>query len=215
MRIIQYYMTVFALILSFMANAQDNNGSMQQAIDKAKSDLLEILNTGKDFNFGVDATQLRDARSSSPIAYHKVDFQKLLTHEVDSLNMSIDPLLLKSEKSVVAFVNGNNVVATVTISTNKEGQYTAGELLNQQYTSELNMLPTAIKQRSFNGISIIEVRNLRATIYQIDGKMYTSYKGRSLRQEQDPMLFIEALNTDARDFQDRYGEILKKQKLVD
>lgn len=216
MKNIASYITGFALILSFMANAQDNNGSMQKAVEKAKSDLMEILaQSGKDFNFGVTAEQLRDANGSTAIAHREVDFQKLLNHKVDSLNMSIDPLLMKSEKAIVPFISAHNVVTTITVSSNEKGEYTAGELLNQQYTTELNTLPAEIKYGGFKEVSIINVPNLRATIYHADGNMYTAYNGRSLREAQDPMKFMETLVIEARDFQEKYGELLKKQKLVD
>jgi hypothetical protein len=58
MKNIKLYSTVIALVLSWMASAQSNNDSMKKAIEKAKSDLLEIIEvSGKDFDFGISAEQ--------------------------------------------------------------------------------------------------------------------------------------------------------------
>lgn len=216
MKNIKLYSTVIALVLSCMASAQSNNNSMEKAIEKAKSDLLEIIEvSGKDFDFGISAEQLRNSHAQTTIVCHNADFDKLVTLVVDSLNNSIDPILSKSERMVVPFVNQNQVIATITLVTNEKGEITAGELLNQQYVSELNTLPAEIKQAGFNGLSLITVPNLRATIYYVNGMMYTSYNGRSLREPQDPIMFLQALVIDAKRIQDKYGSLLKEKKLLD
>jgi|SRR5690606_7116512 hypothetical protein len=216
MKNIKLYSTVIALVLSWMASAQSNNDSMKKAIEKAKSDLLEIIEvSGKDFDFGISAEQLRSSQAQSTIVCQNADFDKLVTMVVDSLNNSINPILSKSERMLVPFVNQNKVVATIMLVANEKGEITAGELLNQQYVAELNALPAEIKQKGFAGLSLITVPNLRATIYYVDGNMYTSYNGRSLRQPQDPTMFLQSLVVDAKRIQEQYGSLLKERKLLD
>lgn len=76
-------------------------------------------------------------------------------------------------------VNENQLVTTITIG-EKQGRYEVTELVNQQFTSEMNLLPAAARQNDFKEVTIIHVPNIQATLYKLQDKIYTAYNGRSL-----------------------------------
>ncbi len=204
------YISLITVFVCFGLNAQENN-PMEKAIEKGKSDLLEILSkTEINFNFAVNPEQLRNARGATEVPFKQMDFQQLLTYNEEALERLLSP----TEKFIIPMVTGNQVVTTLTIG-EKQGRYEVTELINQQYTSEMNMLPTETLQNNFRDVTIIHVPNLRATIYKVKESVYTAYKGRSLREAQDVTVLMQELKRDAIEFQVKYGDLLKKGRLVD
>lgn len=204
------YLSVIALCVSFGINAQENN-PMEKAIEKGKTDLMEILTTsGNDFNFGVNPEQLRNAKAAAGVPFKQMDFQQLLKYN----NEAIDRLLSPTEKIIVPMVNENQLVTTITIG-EKQGRYEVTELVNQQFTSEMNLLPAAARQNDFKEVTIIHVPNIQATLYKLQDKIYTAYNGRSLREAQDTAVLMQELKRDAIVFQEKYAELLKKGRLID
>ncbi len=205
------YISVIAVFITLCSHAQENN-PMEKAIEKGKSDLLEILTKSqKDFNFGINPEQLRNARAAAGVPFKQMDFQQLLKYNEEE----IDRLLLPTEKFIVPLVNGNQLVTTLSIGEKEQGRFVVTELINQQFTTEMNMLPAEAAQNNFRDVTIIHVPNLRATIYKVQEKTYTAYNGRSLREAQDTAILMQELKVDAIKFQAEYGELLKKGRLVD
>ncbi len=203
------YITALALCCSLFMNAQEND--MQKAIEKGKADLIEVLmKTGKDFDFGIDPAAVKQSRGVAGIPYREMDFKKLLEYS----GQGMDAILSPTQKLVVPLVNGTNVVTTLSIAEEGKGRYKVTEVINQQYQNELNMLPAEAKQNDFKNLTIIYVPNLNTVVYTADGKSYTSYNGNSLREGQDPEMLMQEFKIDAVDFQQKYGDLIKKGKLV-
>lgn len=198
-------LVIFCLIT---ANAQENN-SLQEAIEKGKSDLLEILKQ-QTFDLNIETEQLQAARGTTGIPFKKMDFERLLNYEQEA----IERLLLEQEKLVVPLINNNNVITTISVA-EERNQFEVIELINQQYTTELDMLPEEAKRNNFENVTIVEVQNLTATLYLVNGEVYTSFDNRELSESQDVKRLLADLKNKAVIFQEKYGEILKKNKLVD
>lgn len=201
---------VLSLLLIFCVltmNAQRNN--FQETIEKGKSDLLEILGN-QQFNLGVDAEQLKEAKGMNGIPFHLMNFDALLNYR----SGNIEPLIKERQKMVVPLVNNQRVVTTISLQEKRPGNFEISELVIPEYTSELNIL-SAVTQNGYSNIRIVEVPNLRATLYLVDDKIFTSYDGRDLRQPQEVESLLRELQKEAREFQSKYGDLLKRGKLVD
>tara|TARA_R110002072_G_scaffold48716_15_gene133246 strand:+ start:5886 stop:6560 length:675 start_codon:yes stop_codon:yes gene_type:complete len=204
------YLAIIVVITNLSVSAQENN-PMEKAIEKGKSDLLEILSKSQnEFNFGVNSEKLRGARGAEPVPFKQMDFQKLLEYNDGPIERLISP----TEKFIIALVNQNQLVTTISIE-EKQGNFQVSELINQQYTKEMSMLPAEVRQSNYKNVSIVHVPNLRATLYNVAGKTYTAYNGRSLREAQDMSIFMQELKRDAVIFQEKYGEMLKNGRLID
>ncbi|WP_299886863.1 hypothetical protein [uncultured Lacinutrix sp.] len=211
MKHLKTYISILAIILAISTNAQDNDSSIQEAVNKGKTDLIDVLSkAGKDFNFGIDAESVKSATMASPISYQEMDFNRLLNYNQQGLNGTLNSEL----KKIVPLVNGNKVITTIGVSNAKQGRYQVTDLINHQYHNELNQLPNAIKQNNFSNLKIVYVPNLNTVVYSFNGKSYTSYKGRSVRQAIDDEALLQLLKADAVAFQNKYGSQLGDKRLL-
>lgn len=199
------------LILSMGLHAQ-NSDDREKAIEKGKSDLVEILSiSGKDFNFGLEAESIKRATPAKGIPYVEADFKDILNYEEGNFEIDSE----KPQKLVVPLLQGNEVLTTLSISNKDKNSYEVTELINGQYATDLNMLPVEARENKFEGVRIVYVPNLNTLLYYFKDKIHTSYKDFSLRQGVEPQIILEKLKIDAIDFQEKYGEILKTKKLVE
>ena len=187
-------------------NAQRNN--FQETIEKGKSDLLEILGN-QQFNLGVDAEQLREAKGTGGIPFHLMNFDGLLNYR----SGEIEPLIGERQKLVVPLVNNQRIVTTISLEEKRPGNFVIAELVIPEYTSELNIL-SAETRNDYNDFRIVEVPNLRATLYLVNDKIFTSYDGRELHEAQEAESLLKELQTEAREFQSKYGDLLKRGRIV-
>ena len=58
------------------------------------------------------------------------------------------------------------------------------------------------------------VQNLDAVLYVIDDKCYTSYNGRNVKEASNVSEILLQIQNDARAFEEKFGEQLRKGKLV-
>lgn len=205
------YIGLILLFCSLTTYGQGRD-SIQQTIDKGKSDLLEVLmKSDNGFNFGLDISEVKASRGNIAVPYKEMDFKKLLKYR-DQQGM--ESVLNATPKAVAPLVMENKVVTTISVSENEKGGFSVAELINLQYQTELNQLPEEVKQNGFKDLSIVFVPNLFCTIYNARGVSFTSYNGRSLREGIDPEVLMQELKADAIKFQKKYGEIVKKGKIV-
>ena len=71
-----------------------------------------------------------------------------------------------------------------------------------------------IKENNFKELTIIEVPNLRATVYRYKEKHFTSYNGRSVREALSESNLMKLLKVDAVQFQKKYGDKIKNGRLL-
>ncbi|MFD2914132.1 hypothetical protein [Psychroserpens luteus] len=211
MKHLKTYISILAIVFTVATNAQEDNSSIQDAVNKGKTDLMDILTkAGKDFNFGIDAASVKSASMASPISYQEMNFDLLLNYNQQGINSLLKPEI----KKIVPLVNGNKVVTTIGVSNIKQGRYEVTDLINHQYHNELNLLPNNIKQNGFKTLKIIYVPNLNTMVYNINGKNYTSYKNNSVMQAIDDETLLRILKADAIEFQRKYGSQLAGKKLL-
>lgn len=214
MKNLNIYIAFFTILISSTISGQEQESSLEIAIRKAKSDLVEVLSkTGKEYNFGINADAVNASTVANAISYHEMNFDKLLSNNQQNINGMLNPEM----KKIVPLINGNKVVTTVSVSNKtkeSQGKYRVTELINHRFYKEINALPQEIKLQKFRNLKIIYVPNLNTTVYNYNGKNYTSYKGRSLTEPINDASILSLLKSDAAVFIAKYGEQLKKGRLL-
>lgn len=198
-------------------NSQNGNqmenqfSSADDAVAKGKNDLLAILKN-KQFTINIDSAALKRSQPETPIPLYEVSFDRLLKSNGDSLiTISTD-----SKKWNIPLVDKNKIVATIATSKNEKG-WQIDEVANPSISNDLNEIRASLNTPNML-IKVYEVPNINATLYEtkIEGRnmYFTKYNGQSLRQPVAADVIFNQLKTDALVFQRRFGEQLKKGKLV-
>lgn len=218
-------LTAAALVLfsaaSCSRNKDMNQGSpspphfqtSEEAVAQGKRDLLEALRLNPGINLGVDAAQVEKSAPDQPLAITEVDFQKLL--EAQSVD-SLQSLAGASRGNATPLLADDQVVSLVETSNDARG-WKVSAIGNQALREELNQIRAT--PYGAGKLEYFEVPNLDARIYAAtleDGKTgyLTSYGGLSLRQPVGIEELLPRLKHDALEFQKRYGDELKRGKLV-
>jgi hypothetical protein len=183
-----------------------------EAIAQAKSDLIQVLETNKDLDLGIDIEKLRNAEPVEPARYAEVDFEKLLRSEnVLSLSDISSP-----PKSMIApFVLDNGIVGVAEVGEVPDGWKITG-LGNKPITDDLNTTGIVLDKEAV--ITIYEVPNLQLFIYGVRKETsetyYLNFSEFTLRDSIDLKAFYPALRESSIRFNKEFGDKLKKEKLV-
>jgi hypothetical protein len=220
--ILKPFILILSLIFVFYSCAQqeDRNGkeemktftTPEEAAAKAKSDLIELLETQEDLNLQVDISRLRNAELVELIQYLEIDFTKLLN--TDSVRSLSD--ITGSEKNMIApFVLENSVVSTAEVGKKGEGWQVSG-LNNPAVTNDLNT--AGIMGNKNAKVTLYEVPNLQVWIYSVQEdtaeRYFLNYQNFSQSKASNLKEFYPVLREDARRFQEEFGDRLKDEKLV-
>lgn len=184
----------------------------EEAVAKAKSDLIQVIETNKDLDLGIDVEKLRNAELVRTAQYAEVDFEKLLRSEnVLSLSDISSP-----PKSIVApFVLENSIVGVVEVGTARDGWKIVG-LGNKLITDDLNTTKVMLDKDAT--VTIYEVPNLQLFIYGVKKEASETYHLNfskfTLKDSTDIKAFYPALRESSIQFNKEFGDKLKKEKLV-
>ena len=185
----------------------------EEAAAKAKSDLIEVLETNRDLDLGIDVEKLRNSQPAKMIKYADVDFQKLLTTEnVQSLSD-----ISNSPKSMLTpFIAMNRVIGVVEVGPERGGWKVVG-LGNKPVKEDLNTI--GIDLSGNEDVTVYEVPNLQLYIYGVRKNGLETYHlnfGQyTLRDSTSIQDFYPELHESSIKFQREYGGILKKERLVE
>lgn len=185
----------------------------EEAVAQGKRDLLEALRLNPGINLGVDAAQVEKSTPDQPLAIAEVDFQKLLaTESADGLH----GLAGANRGNATPLLADGQVVTLIETGSDARG-WKVFAIGNQALREELNQIRAT--PYGAGKLEYFEVPNLDARIYATtleDGKVgyLTSYGGFSLRQPVGIEELLPRLRQDALEFQKRYGDELKRGKLV-
>lgn len=189
--------------------------TLDEVSKKAKSDLQEVLKLDKDIKLNIDAKELDQSNPQGSVKHYLVDFNKFISNDSikDFKGLSTDDGV-----SIVPFVLGNKIVASATVNKDQNG-WAVGGLSNDKITGDLNKVKQILKETPKYEITYFEIPNIDAHIYQVDVdnnvRYFTDYKNIfSIEKEIRLPDLVKVLKADALDFQKKYGEELKKGKLV-
>jgi hypothetical protein len=188
--------------------------SADSAALHAKSDLLEVLRSNKNIALDINADALEKSQPTVPSKQYQLTFESL--NATDSLHGFGD--LSKNQLSdIVPLVADNNVVTIVEIARDEKG-YRVASLASKEIANELNAVRRAIGDSNQGEIIIYNLPNERSKLYGVmmnnTQMFFTSYPGFNIREAVPAQRLIPILKKDAAEFQRRYGDDLKKQKLV-
>jgi hypothetical protein len=188
--------------------------TLTEAANKAKSDLVEALKINPNFNLSTTVSDLEQSEVRSEITQFMVNYDQLVALDSPML----DRISSSTGNTILSFYSNNAVQATATLNRNEKG-YAITQLFNGEITADLNTLNNVNREKP-SSISVYEVPNLKANIYQVRygdvTSYYTQYSNRfDLSKEANLNELIAVLKEDALTFNRNYGELLKKGKLVD
>ena len=193
-------------------NEQKIYKTPEDAAVNAKSDLIQVLETNKDIDLGIDVAKLRKAELVRLAKYQEVDFEKILTTEsVQSLSEISFP-----QKSMVApFILDDKVIGVAEVNEVSDGWKVAG-LGNKPITDDINT--TRVNLNNDLEVIIYEVPNLQIYIYGVrKGTVetyYLNFDDFTLKDSTDLKTFYPVVRESSIRFQKKFGEQLKKEKLV-
>lgn len=206
------------IILSATISSSGQNkyfNSAEEAIMQAKTDLMEILEQGTNFDFDIQMEKLKEAEAAATIPYQLVDFSSLLN--TDSLQNFSE---LRNERLyyMVPLVVENEVVTVLQINKEERG-WIMGGLMSQNIRSSLNHIPVEVRKENMKPMRIYEVPNIHAVLYIVEKEqesmIFTDYKGMyTLKRPVEIEEIFSSLRRDALDFQQMHGDKLKDGKLV-
>lgn len=184
----------------------------EEAANKAKNDLIQILETHKDINLGIDAGKLRESQPARLVKYVMVDFNKLLTTE--SVRSLSD--IVASEKSMISpFVLRNEIVGVVEVGRVQRGWRVAG-LGNKAIRNDLT--ESGIMRQTFGEITLYEIPNLHIFIYEVaerdTRRYYLNLDKFSIREGVSISDFYPLIRDKARRFEEEFGDQLRRDMLL-
>ncbi len=187
----------------------------EEAIQKAKTDLMEILKKGEQFKFKLSPDQLEKAQPMANIKYFQVDFNTLLQNENVGSMRELKPDL---KYYVAPLGMQGNIITLVEINNFKQGWGVVG-LMNSAIGDELQQLPREFRLEKLKSMTIYEVPNINAMLYVFnDGDkemVFTNYSDRfSMKQAMPVDEVYKVIKPDAEWFMRKHGEKLKDGKLV-
>lgn len=212
--IIASVLCVLALSQGIMSLAQDKGDNKtrfstpEEAAMAAKQHMMQAM---EQVNFGVSKDKLERTTAGPVATQYLINWDALL--KADN-NARPEDMTQAGNIDIVPLVIDKEVVTVISLK-GKDGGYAIGGIGDKRISYELDMVrhiePEAIK----GGVNIYEVPNLDANIYAVSssGKYYTSYKS-SIRKAQSASDIMQLLLDDARNFERKYGEQLRKEGLL-
>lgn len=192
----------------------------QDAVKKAKQDLIAVLRLDSSVNIGVDAASVEGSEPGKTISQSSLNFDKLL--EADSAT-TVQSLTQGEENTIVPLMTGQEVSTVVELSRDDKGWRVAA-LGGKTIADELNTVMRSAKSDTTLGqeytVTMYQVANLRSRIYGLKGAAgevyFTNYSSRfSLEKGVSERELLQGLKEDAMRFRKEIGDKVKKEPLTD
>ena len=184
----------------------------EEAVAKAKSDLIQVLETNKDLDLGIDVAKLRNAEAVRLVQYAEVDFEKILS--TDTVR-SLSEITFPPKSMIAPFVLENNVVGVAEVGKVRDGWKVVG-LGNRPITEYLNA--TRVTFNNNAAVTIYEVPNLQIFIYGVkkdaSETYYLNFGDFTFKDSTALGAFYPAVRESSIRFHKEFGDRLKKEKLV-
>lgn len=184
----------------------------QEAANKGKSDLLTLLRSRKEIALGLEEQSIEKSQTATPLKHYQITFEDLL-----SANTLAD--LNRNELATVVPLVTDDAVTTIVEVAKDETGWKVASLADKSLSGELEAVrKTAGPQAD---IVIYALPHSGAKVYGVaqapggaGSVFYTSYPGFSLKEAVPAERLLPLLKQDAAEFQRKYSEELKQQKLV-
>jgi hypothetical protein len=220
MKSLHYLLIISILFMITSANGQNTNSpqyfkNAEEAVKKATSDLIEVINSKREFNFGVNPNELQKARMGSMIQNSEINFDLLLKANAESV---ISKMAEKPKNQLFPLFFENKIIIVVELREEEKG-WLIGGFSSSGITNELNTINQSVSGIEKIRVIKYEVPNLNTNIYEVqrDNKtlLFSNYNGLfSLKEPINSERLFSVLKEDALKFQKEFGQRLQKEKLV-
>ena len=179
----------------------------EEAAADAKSDLLAIMRTRKNFNLGLDENAIEKSQPAKPVKHFQITFDQLLSAEANTT--TIATLAGNELATVVPLVANNNVVTIVGVGKEAEG-WRVASLIDKSISDELNVLWHAMPDSSRGEITIYDLPHTSVKVYAVKeggaegtSRLFTNYRGFNIQQAVPAEQLLVVLKRDAAEHQRR------------
>jgi hypothetical protein len=189
--------------------------TQEEAVRKARADLVSVLQSRADAQLGVDANAVQQAQAGVPVRRVDVDFARLLAADTAA---TFGQLIATERTTVVPLVAGGRVVTIVEVAQEQPGWRVVG-LAGNDIAQDLTAVLTAAGDTAAATVVLYEVPNLQLRVYGVTRggteTLFTDYKGRfTLRQGVPARALVPVLRADALEFQRVYGDSARAGRLL-
>ena len=186
----------------------------EEAANKAKSDLLSILQSRKNVDLGVDEAAVEKSQPARLIKHYQITFEQLLNADSAA---TFGNLAQNEMATVVPFVSDNSVVTIAEVAKDDKG-WRVTSLVDQSVSNDLNALRAITGETSQDEITIYDLPHSAVKVYGIkkdnSEMFYSDYPGFNVREGVSAERLLSVVKGDAAEFQRNYGAALKEQKVV-
>jgi hypothetical protein len=184
-----------------------------EAANKAKNDLLTLLRSRKDIALGLEQQTIEKSQPAAPVKQYQITFEDLAA--ADSFIA-----LRRNQMATVVPLVADGTIATVVGVAQDEAGWKIAFLADKGLSSELDVVRKAVGPHAE-----IDIYNLPHSGERVYAAMqpvtrgagtllYTNYTGFNLREPAPAERLLPVLKQDAAEFQRKYGEELKRQRVV-
>ena len=185
----------------------------QEAASKAKNDLLAVLRSRNDIALGFEQQTIEKSQPAAPMLQYQVTFEDLAA--ADSFNT-----LRRNALAAVVPLVADGTVATVVGVAKSDAGWKVASLADKSLASEVDVVRKAVGPQA--QIVIYDLPHSGEKVYAAmqpatgggGSVLYTNYTGFNLREPVPAERLLPVLKQDAAEFQRKYGEELKRQRVV-
>jgi hypothetical protein len=216
-RILIYFSLTMALLCSVGCQKEAAQrtyfSNPQEAANKAKNDLLTVLRSRKDIALGLEQQTIEKSQPAAPIKQYQITFENLAS--ADSFTA-----LRQNQMATVVPLVADGTVATVVGVAKDEVGWKIASLGDKSLSGELDVVGKAAGPHT--EIVIYDLPHSGEKVYAAmqpatgggGTVLYTNYTGFNLREPVPAERLLPVLKQDAAEFQRKYGEELKRQRVV-
>jgi hypothetical protein len=185
----------------------------QEAANKAKNDLLTVLRSRKDIGLGLEQQTIEKSQPAAPMLQYQITFEDLAA--ADSFTA-----LRRNELATVVPLVADGTVATVVGVAKSDAGWKVASLADKSLANEVDVVRKAVGPQA--QIFIYDLPHSGEKVYAAlqpatgggGTTLYTNYTGFNLREPLPAERLLPVLKQDAAEFQRKYGEELKRQRVV-
>lgn len=216
-RILIYFGLTMAVLFSMGCKKEGEQRSYfstpQEAANKAKNDLLTVLRSRKDIAFGLEEQTIEKSQPAGLIRQFQITFEDLAS--ADSFTA-----LRQNELTTIVPLVADGAITTVVGLAKSEAGWRVASLADKSLASELDVVRKAVGPAT--QIVIYNLPHSGEKVYAAmqpatagaGTMLYTNYRGFNLREPAPAERLLPVLKQEAAEFQRKYGDELKRQRLV-
>jgi hypothetical protein len=216
-RILIYFGVTMAVLFSMGCKKEGEQRSYfstpQEAANKAKNDLLTVLRSRKDIALGLEQQTIEKSQPAPPLRQYQITFEDLAS--ADSFTA-----LRRNELATIVPLVADGTVATVVGLAKGEAGWKIASIADKSLSGELDVVRKAVGPTA--EIAIYDLPHSGEKVYAAvqpatgggGTTLYTNYTGFNLREPVPAERLLPVLKRDAAEFQQKYGDELKRQRIV-